>query len=359
MIASIVDVEVDWTNIDGSDTNSVMIERVKEWITEDMDRYFSESIDDAVDGKVRKLKIEKLRNIIKEIKSSKDKSSDKIGSDQTIRYYPSHQTSQSHATHDLEQIHMQSSIASSDMSSVATPMLFTTPPFLATTAIQTYTSSETQFFTGDTLQFTKKAETDEKEKNEISEQQKLVCELCVAVDDNIFSETEKKYENSTRGLPWNLKQNFCKVKPAGTECMAKNNNKFCAFSGCLKTAKKGGKCVSHGGGIRCSVAECSKSAQKGGKCFSHGGGTRCSTAECSKYAQKGGKCFSHGGGTRCSVAECLKIPQKGGKCVFHGGGIRCSVAGCAKSALKGGKCISHGGGIRCSIAECSKSAKKG
>merc|ERR1711957_768662 len=130
-------------------------------------RYFSESIDDAVDGKVRKLKIEKLQNIIKEIKSSKDKSSDKIGSDQTIRYYPSHQTSQSHVTHDLEQIYMQSSIASSDMSSVATPMLFATPPFLATTVIQMYTSSETKIFTGDALQLTKKAEPDEKEKIEI------------------------------------------------------------------------------------------------------------------------------------------------------------------------------------------------
>ena len=37
-IASIVDIEVDWTNTDGTDTNSVMIERVKEWITKDMDR---------------------------------------------------------------------------------------------------------------------------------------------------------------------------------------------------------------------------------------------------------------------------------------------------------------------------------
>ena len=37
-IASIVDIEVDWTNTDGADTNSVMIERVKEWITKDMDR---------------------------------------------------------------------------------------------------------------------------------------------------------------------------------------------------------------------------------------------------------------------------------------------------------------------------------
>merc|ERR1711957_355924 len=86
-IASIVDIEVDWINTDGADTNSVMIERVKEWITEDMDRYFSESIDDAVDGKVRRLKMEKLQNIIKEIKSSKDTKSDKVGSDQTVRYY--------------------------------------------------------------------------------------------------------------------------------------------------------------------------------------------------------------------------------------------------------------------------------
>merc|ERR1711957_653357 len=151
-IASIVDIEVDWTNTDGTDTNSVMIERVKEWITKDMDRYFSESIDDAVDGKVRKLKIEKLRNIIKEIKSSKEKRSDKVGSDQTVRYYPPHQTNQSHVTHDLKQINMQSSIAYSDKSCVATPMLFATPPSLATTVIQTYTSSETQSFTGDTLQ---------------------------------------------------------------------------------------------------------------------------------------------------------------------------------------------------------------
>merc|ERR1712160_29059 len=212
---------------------------------------------------------------------------------------------------------------------VEASMLFVTSPSLATTVIQTYASSETQPFTGDTLQFTKKAETDEKEKNEISEQQKLVCGLCVAVDDNISSETEEQYANSIRGLPWNLKENCSKVKPPGTECLTQNNNKCCAFKGCLKMAKKGGKCISHGGGLRCSVAECSKSALKGGKCFSHGGGTRCSVVECSKIAKKGGKCASHGGGIRCSVAECSKIAQKGGKCVFHGGGTHCSVSECS------------------------------
>merc|ERR1711957_938398 len=289
-IASIVDIEVDWTNTDGTDTNSVMIERVKEWITKEMDRYFSESIDDAVDGKVRRLKIEKLRNIIKEIKSSKDtkeikcskdKSSDKIGSDQTIGYNPS------------QQIQMQSSIASSDMISVKASTLFATPPSLATTVIQMYTSSETKSVRGDTLHLLKKAETDERGKIKINEQQKLVCELCFVENDNISNETEEKYASSTRGLPLNLKEKCSKVKPPGTECLAQNNNKLCAFSGCLKIAKKGGKCFSHGGGTRCSVAECSKIAKKGGKCAFHGGGTRCSIAECSKSVQKGGKCKSH------------------------------------------------------------------
>ena len=37
-IASIVGIEADWINTDGAHTNSVMIERVKEWITKDMDR---------------------------------------------------------------------------------------------------------------------------------------------------------------------------------------------------------------------------------------------------------------------------------------------------------------------------------
>ena len=37
-IASIFGIEVDWINTDGAHTNSVMIERVKEWITKDMDR---------------------------------------------------------------------------------------------------------------------------------------------------------------------------------------------------------------------------------------------------------------------------------------------------------------------------------
>merc|ERR1711957_1143884 len=249
-IASIVDIEVDWTNTDSTDTNSVMIERVKEWITKDMDRYFSESIDDAVDGKVRKLKIEKLQNIIKEIKSSKDtkkiksskdKSSDKIGSDQTIGYNPS------------QQIQMQSSIASSDMISVKASTLFATPPSLATTVIQMYTSSETKSVRGDTLHLLKKAETDERGKIKINEQQKLVCELCFVENDNISNETEEQYASSTRGLPWNLKENCSKVKAAGKECMAQNNNKFCAFRGCLKIALKGGKCISHGGGIRCSL----------------------------------------------------------------------------------------------------------
>ena len=90
-----------------------------------------------MDGKVRKLKIEKLQNIIKEIKSSKDTSSDKVGNDQA-RYYLSHQTSQSHVTHDLEQRHMQSSIASLDIINVATPILFATPPSLATTVRQSF-----------------------------------------------------------------------------------------------------------------------------------------------------------------------------------------------------------------------------
>merc|ERR1711957_1008146 len=145
-------------------------------------RYFSESIDDAVDGKVRKLKIEKLQNIVKEIKSSKDakeiksskdKSSDKIGSDQTIGYNPS------------QQIKMQSSIASSDMISVEASTLFVSPPSLATTVIQMYTSSETKSVRGDTLQLSKKAETDERGKIKINEQQKLVCERYFVENDNI------------------------------------------------------------------------------------------------------------------------------------------------------------------------------
>merc|ERR1711957_1139166 len=204
-----------------------------------------------------------------------DKSSDKIGSDQTIGYNPS------------QQIKMQSSIASTDMISVEASTLFITPPSLATTVIQMYTSSETKC-RGDTLQFSKKAETDERGKIEINEQQKLVCELCFVENDNVSNETEEQYANSTRGLPWNLEENYNKVKPAGTECLAQNNNKCCAFSGCLKTSKKGGKYISHGRGTRCSVADCSKSALKGGKCASHGGGTRCSVAECVKFAQKGG-----------------------------------------------------------------------
>merc|ERR1711957_883281 len=356
-IASIVDIEVDWINTDGADTNSVMIERVKEWITKDMDRYFSESIDDAVDGKVRKLKIEKLQNIIKEIKSSKDtkeiksskdKNSEKIGSDQTVGYNPS------------QQIQMQSSIASSDMISVEASMLFVTPPSLATTVKQMYTSSETKSVRGDTLQFSKKAKTYVRGKIKKNEQQKLVCELCFVENDNTSNETEVQNANSTRGLPWNLKENCSKVKPPGTKCLAQNNYKFCAFSGCLKMAKKGGKCISHGGGIRCSVAECSNSAKKGGKCISHGGGTRWSVAECSKTAKKGGKCKSHGGGTRCSAAGCSKFALKEGKCASHGGGTHCSGLECSKIARgKGGTCVSHGGGTRCSVAECSKSAKKG
>ena len=126
----------------------------------------------------------------------------------------------------------------------------------------------------------------EKEKIEISEQQKLGCELCVAVDDNIFRETEEQYANSTRYLLWKLKEKCSKVKPAGKECMAQNNSKFCAFNGCLKNAKKGGKCASHGGGKRCSTAECLKFAWKGGKCQSHGGDTLCSVAKCSKISRK-------------------------------------------------------------------------
>merc|ERR1711957_1138686 len=113
---------------------------------------------------------------------------------------------------------------------------------------------------------------------------KLVCELCFAENDNISNETEEQNANSTRGLPWNLKENCSKVKPPGTECLAQNIYKYCAFSGCFKIKKKGGNCFSHGGGTRCSVAECSKSALKGGICASHGGGTRCSIAKCSKSA---------------------------------------------------------------------------
>ena len=96
--------------------------------------------------------------------------------------------------------------------------------------------------------YQKKSETDERGKIEISEQQKLVCELCFVENDNISNETEEQYENSTRGLPWNLKGNCSKVKPPGIECFAQNNKKCCAFSGCLKNAKKGGTCISHGGG---------------------------------------------------------------------------------------------------------------
>merc|ERR1711957_869431 len=120
----------------------------------------------------------------KEIKCSKDASSDKIGSDQTIGYNPS------------QQLQMQSSIASYDMISVEDSTLFVTPPALATTVIQMYTSSETKSVRGDILQLSKKAETDEREKLKISEQQKLVCELCFVENANISNETEEQNANS-------------------------------------------------------------------------------------------------------------------------------------------------------------------
>ena len=55
-------------------------------------RYFNESIDDAVDPKIRKLAVEKLRSISEDIKSFKDIILDEVRSDQTMGCNPSQQT---------------------------------------------------------------------------------------------------------------------------------------------------------------------------------------------------------------------------------------------------------------------------
>eukprot|EP00588_Corethron_pennatum_P003067 CAMPEP_0194298786 /NCGR_PEP_ID=MMETSP0169-20130528/60359_1 /TAXON_ID=218684 /ORGANISM="Corethron pennatum, Strain L29A3" /LENGTH=605 /DNA_ID=CAMNT_0039048811 /DNA_START=728 /DNA_END=2546 /DNA_ORIENTATION=- len=331
---------IEMIKLDRTDINSALMERARECITKDMERYFIESIDAGVDPKTRKFAIEKLQNIMKEIKSSNDKKSDAVNSDQTLGCSPEQQTCQSLAVPDVKQtqMHNVASFSALHMVSVESSGLFSKPSPLATTVIKAYTSSETPRSIADTLQLSNKAENDKGGKARINGQQKMVCELCAIVEDNTFTETEEQSTNSTS---------------------VSHGCTLCSVAECLKSALKGGKCFSHGGGTRCSVAECLKFAQTGGKCISHGGGTRCSIAECSKAALKGGKCFSHGGGHRCSVAECSKPAKTGGKCTSHGGGTRCSIAECSKSALKGGKCVSHGGGTLCSVAECSKSAKNG
>eukprot|EP00588_Corethron_pennatum_P003599 CAMPEP_0194298914 /NCGR_PEP_ID=MMETSP0169-20130528/60432_1 /TAXON_ID=218684 /ORGANISM="Corethron pennatum, Strain L29A3" /LENGTH=878 /DNA_ID=CAMNT_0039048961 /DNA_START=235 /DNA_END=2872 /DNA_ORIENTATION=- len=331
------------TRQNSTDINGALMERVREWIAEDMDRYFSESIDDAVDSTIRKLAIGKLQSIMKEIESSQDKKPDAVKSDQTFRCNLSQQTSQSLVASDVKQteMHNVASFSAFDMISAGNSRLFSMPSLLATTVIQPCTSSETPSSTADTLQLSNKAEN-EGGKVKINEQQKMVCELCVIVDDSTSTEAEEQCTNSTKLLPDKLKENNSTVAE------------------CSQCAKKGGKSHSRGGDIGYSVAECSKYAKKGGACLSHGGGTHCSIADRSKSALKGGKRKFHGGGSRCSMAECSKCVAKGGlKCVSHGGGYLCSVAGCSKYAKKKGKCISHGGGTRCSVAECSKSALKG
>jgi len=402
-IASKIGIEVEMINVDGAGTNDALMKRVREWITEEMDRYFSESIDATVDPKTKKLAIMKLQSITEEIKFSKDKTLDAVRSDQTVRCNPSQQTHRSHVAPDIEQMQMCSVVSSSslDIIRVGTSALPSMPPPLATTVIQAYISSETPSFITDTLQLSNKAENDEGGMTKLNEQQKMVCEPCLIMNDNISIETEEQYTNNTRDLPKNLKEKNCLVIHSGTECITQKKHNCCAYSVCSKISTKGGicvancdsidcsvaehskltkkggkrmythcsvvecskiarkgrKCYSNGGGIHCSVAECPKIALKGRKCASHGGGTRCSVEECSKHAHKGGTCFSHGGGTLCSVLECSKLARIGGKCASHGGGKRCSVLECSKIAKKGGKCASHGGGTRysiCSVAECSK-----
>jgi len=94
-IASKTGIEVDWINVGGTDTKGALMERVREWIIEEMDRYFNESIDNVVDSKIQKLAVGFLQRIRKEIKSAKDQVLDEVRSDQTMGCNPSQQTHQS------------------------------------------------------------------------------------------------------------------------------------------------------------------------------------------------------------------------------------------------------------------------
>eukprot|EP00588_Corethron_pennatum_P035674 CAMPEP_0194347194 /NCGR_PEP_ID=MMETSP0171-20130528/105852_1 /TAXON_ID=218684 /ORGANISM="Corethron pennatum, Strain L29A3" /LENGTH=298 /DNA_ID=CAMNT_0039114415 /DNA_START=957 /DNA_END=1849 /DNA_ORIENTATION=- len=67
-IASKAGIEMDRINLDSNNTNDILMERAREWITKEMDRCFSQSIDDTLDPKMRKLAVEKLRNITEKIK---------------------------------------------------------------------------------------------------------------------------------------------------------------------------------------------------------------------------------------------------------------------------------------------------
>eukprot|EP00588_Corethron_pennatum_P031649 CAMPEP_0194346164 /NCGR_PEP_ID=MMETSP0171-20130528/105271_1 /TAXON_ID=218684 /ORGANISM="Corethron pennatum, Strain L29A3" /LENGTH=372 /DNA_ID=CAMNT_0039113253 /DNA_START=373 /DNA_END=1488 /DNA_ORIENTATION=- len=190
-------IEVDLINGGSTETKGAMMERVREGITKEMDRYFSESIDGAVDPNNKKLAIEKLQSITEDIKSFKDQILDEVRSDQTMGCNPSQQTHQSHVPN-VERMQMCSDASSSslDIISVGTSALPSMPPPLATTVIQALTSSETPSFIADTLQLSNKAESNEGGEIQINEQQMMVCEPCLIVNGNISTETEEQYTNS-------------------------------------------------------------------------------------------------------------------------------------------------------------------
>ena len=196
-------------------------------------RYFSESIDDTVDPKTRKLAMEKLQSMVKEIKFSKDKMLDAVRSDIIMKYNPSQQKRQSH----VEQMHMRSVASSSSLNiiSVGTTLLPSMPSPLATIVIETCTSSETPSFVADNLQLSNKAES-EGGGIEINEQQKIVCEPCLIINDNISTETEEQYTTSIRDLSEKLKENNSVVIHSGTECTAQNNKRCCIYSMREKTS---------------------------------------------------------------------------------------------------------------------------
>ena len=108
-------------------------------------RYFSESIDDAVDPKIRKLAVEKLRSISEDIKSFKDIILDEVRSDQTMGCNPSQQTHQSCAAPNFELIQMHSSktVIKNDVFSPFPEVVY--PDHVSSedaTSIQTHSSSE-------------------------------------------------------------------------------------------------------------------------------------------------------------------------------------------------------------------------
>jgi len=108
-IAFAAGIDVNWKQTEGNKAKEILMKRVREWIIEDMDRCFQQSIDNFAESQEKRMAIAKLRNIINTIKISKCKNNEFNDRDEIFDSKPPQVTSSSDIRSNIQPMHIESS----------------------------------------------------------------------------------------------------------------------------------------------------------------------------------------------------------------------------------------------------------